>query len=162
MITGATHIVSADLMKSVQDFRAQLEQQRNVNTKESSELQDVGEATEPTGELEATVPTDELEAPQESAEAKIDYDALNEGMQSRRDSARQAAVHVATLQHQKNMVDTYMNASSDNDSSSDSMNIDPVDVYKKSMDYSRNMALIKAFETVSSELSDRSHVSILV
>jgi hypothetical protein len=153
MITGATHALTQDLAMSIQNFRVQLEHQRNVS---------VNEATEP--QVPASPESlEKIEAPQTPEKANIDYDALKADMDSRRDSSRQAAAHVAGLQHQQNMVDTYLNASSDNEqSSSASIGIEPADIYKASMDYSRNTALIKAFDSVASAKSDRVHVSILV
>ena len=155
MISGATHALSQDLMLSMQQFRSQLEEQRNMSVK----VDEVSESDEP----EVTEPVENTEAPQEPEDAKIDYDALKADIDSRRESARQAAVHVADLKHQQNMVDTYINASSDEDEQSgSSIKIEPADVYKTSMHYSQNMALIEAFESVASETSDRVHVSVLV
>ena len=153
MITGASHALSQDLMMSMQNFRVQLEQQRNVKANEVSE----------TGAPTATESSGKIETPQKPDETKIDYEALKSDIDNRKGSARQAAVHVAGLKHQQSMVDTYINVSSDNEqSSSTSMGIEPADVYQKSMDYSRNMALIEAFESVGSEDVDRVHVSVLV
>ena len=154
MITGATHTLSVDLMKSIPNFRSQLEQQRNMNVNEISEMQDIPKGTRP---------SEKIESPQQTKVAKIDYDALNADIENRRDSARQAAVHVAGLSHQQNMVDTYIAASSDDDddTESNSSTIEPTDVYKTSMKYSRRMDLINAFESVGQSDSNRSHISIL-
>jgi len=152
MITGATHTLSVDLMKSIPNFRSQLEQQRNMNVNEISEMQDIPKGTRP---------SEKIESPQQTKVAKIDYDALNADIENRRDSARQTAVHVAGLNHQQNMVDTYIAASSNDEEESSSSTIEPTDAYKTSMKYSRRMDLINAFESVGQDDSNRSHISVL-
>jgi hypothetical protein len=128
-------------------FRTQLEQQSNVK-----------QAGEPTN------PIEEVEVPQQPKEKAIDYEALKADRDNRQDSARQAAVHVSNLQHQQDIVNTYISASSKNSEqdSSAGINTSPVGVYQTSMDYTRNMTLINAFESVGKEESDKVHVSILV
>jgi hypothetical protein len=93
--------------------------------------------------------------------ATIDYDALNADIESRRDGARQTAVHAAGLNHQQNMIDTYIAASSDDDAESSSSTIDPADAYNTNMKYSRRMDLINAFESLGQGDSSRSHISVL-
>ncbi|NOQ77513.1 MAG: hypothetical protein GQ475_06985 [Methylococcaceae bacterium] len=153
MISGATHTLSADLNKSMQNFRSQLDQQRSLKANDISKTQALVEKTEP---------SEEIESPQQPKKDNIDYDALNADIQSRRDSARQAAVNVTGLKHQQNMVDTYVAASSDDELESSSSAIEPVDVYKTSIEYSRRMDLISAFESVGQNSSNPSHISILV
>lgn len=147
MISSATHVLSQDLTASMHSFRAQLEQQGNAKQK--------GEPANP---------IEEVEVPQQPKEETIDYEALKADRDDRKDSARQAAVHVSNLQHQQDMVNTYIAASSDSSEqdSSAGINTSPANVYQKSMDYTRNMTLISAFESVGKEESDKTHVSILV
>lgn len=171
MITGATHALSPDLMASGQNFKTQIEEQRNMYAKPQAQAPEgtapaQGTApTEGTAPLEGTAPAEPIEAPQEAEETTIDYDAIEADMNSRRDSARQNAVLATGITHQQDMVDTYINASSDGDDDEQNdyvtMEIDPADAYQTSMDYSRNMALIEAFESVGSEKSNQSHVSVL-
>jgi hypothetical protein len=156
MISGYTQVVSQNFTKSMHNYRMQLEQQRNANIKvEQSAESPASQATEP---------ADKTEAPQSPKESKIDYDALRADIDSRRDSARQAAVQAQGYKQQQNVIDTYIAASSDENgqNNSTSTNIDPADAYQTSMHYSRNMALINAFETVSNERTDRIHISVLV
>lgn len=156
MISGATHTLTQDLMSTMQNFRSQLEQQRNMNITVNK--------VSTTQETENTEPVENTKTPQSIEDVDIDYDALKADIDSRRDNARQAAVHVADLKHQQNMVDTYIKASSGDDEQggSSSTGIEPADVYKTSMHYSRNMALIEAFESISNEEANRTHVSVLV
>ena len=151
MISGYSHALSQDFSKSLQHFKAQHEQQRNVNVNVDQTAQ-------------RTAAAQKTEAPQQSKETKIDYDALNADIDSRRDSARQAAVQVQGFKQQQNMIDIYIAASSDEKGQSNSTptNISPADAYQTSMHYSRNQALIGAFESVSNEKPDRVHVSVLV
>jgi hypothetical protein len=147
MISSATHVLSEDLTASMYNFRAQLEQQTDVQ-----QVVDFSESAEKT------------ETPQHPKEGTIDYEALKLDRDNRKDRARQAAVHTSNLQHQQNMVDTYIAASSDNSEQGNSIGINstPVNVYQQSMDYTRNIKLINAFESVGREVSDKPHVSILV
>ena len=150
MITGATHTLSVDLIKSTQDFRSILDQRLSTNENQISAPQ------EP-----APKPLEEVQEPEQAQQTTIDYEALDADIQSRRDSARQAAVHVAELQHKKNLVDIYMDVSSDDDNSS-SLGIEPMDVYQTSLKYSRRMDLINAFESVAQNNSNTPHINVLV
>ena len=94
MISSATHVLSQDLTASMHSFRAQLEQQTNV--------QQVAKSSES---------TEKPETPQHPKEETIDYEAIKLDRDNRKDSARQAAVHTSNLQHQQKMVDTYIAAS---------------------------------------------------
>ncbi|EPJ45158.1 MAG: hypothetical protein OFPI_37680 [Osedax symbiont Rs2] len=156
MISGYSHALSQDFSKSLQHFKAQHEQQRNVKAKMDQTAQ--------TPASQATEPTGKTEAPQQYKESRIDYDALSADIESRRDSARQAAVQVQGYKQQQNMIDIYIAASSDEEGQSNSTptNISPDDVYQTSMHYSRNKSLIGAFESVGNEKPDRVHVSVLV
>jgi hypothetical protein len=144
MISSATHVLSQDLTASMYSFRTQLEQQTNVQ--------------------QVVDPSEKPEIPQHPKEEVIDYEAIKLDRDNRKDSARQAAVHTSNLQHQQNMVDTYIAASSDNSQQDNStgINSSPANVYQKSMDYTRNITLINAFESVGRDTSDKPHVSILV
>ncbi len=152
MITATTHTLSAELTKSTQDFRSILDQRVSANENEVSTPQ------EPT---EGTVPLEAVQEPEQAQETTIDYEKLNSDIESRRETARQAAVHMTELQHKKNMVDTYMNAASDDDTSSSS-EIEPLEVYQTSLKYSRRMDLINAFEAVAQNESNSPHISVLV
>ena len=156
MISGYSHVRSQDHAQSMQNFRTVLEQQKNVNVNVNHKVQAPASQATQTAEK-----TKEAQQPKES---KIDYDALNADIDSRRDSARQAAIQAQGLKQQQNMIDIYIAASSGENGQSHSTptNIDPVDVYQTSMHYSRNTALIGAFESVSNVKPDRVHVSILV
>ena len=87
-------------------------------------------------------------------------------MQARRDDARQAAVHVADLNIKQQTVDTYMAASSDSDddkNNDNSYSYDPKAVYDASMNYSKNQALMSAFENIDKNgIENKHHVSVMV
>ena len=53
MISGATHTLSVDLIKSMQDFRSRLDQQSSMNVNEISKTQELAENTEPSEKIEA-------------------------------------------------------------------------------------------------------------
>jgi hypothetical protein len=153
MISGYNQGQGQDYTKYMQNSRTQLAQQSNVNR-----IQSVPTATSKTAE-----PVHKIQIAQQPAESNIDYDALIADIENRRDSARQAAVHVQGLQHQQNMIDTYIAVSSDEDDQSHSTSAmkSPADVYQESMGYSRNRGLIGVYESVSNEKPDRVHISTL-
>jgi hypothetical protein len=153
MISGYNQGKAQDYAKYMQNPRTQLAQQSNVNRVPNAQSA-ISKTTEPAHKIQIV---------QQPEESNIDYAALIADVESKRDSARQAAVHVQGLVHQQNMIDTYIAVSSDeNDQShSASVMISPADVYQESMGYSRNRGLIGVYESVSNEKPDRVHISTL-
>ena len=157
MISGYNQGQAQDYAKYMQNSRTQLAQQSNVNRVQSAQTA-TSKTAEPAHKTQVT------QIAQQPEESNIDYDALIADIESSRDSARQAAVHVQGLVHQQNMIDTYIAVSSDESDQrhSTSAMISPADVYQESMVSSRNRGLIGVYESVSNEKPDRVHISALV
>jgi len=157
MISGYNQGQVQDYAKYMQNSRTQLAQQSNVNRVQNAQSA-TSKIAEPAHKTQVTQISTQPE------EVNVDYDALIADIESRRDSARQAAVHVQGHQHQQNMIDTYITVSSnENDQShSTSALISPADVYQESMGYSRNRGLIGVYESISNEKPDRVHISAMV
>jgi hypothetical protein len=133
MISSSVHNVSPYLAESSNQFRQQLEDNNPVETLPTKPIDRVKEAVLDKGQL-----PDDLEAKQ-----------IEENIQTRRDNARQAAVHAEELRQTQKNIDTYVNATSDSDDSDgpkSAADINPVNVYEKSLDYQKRNDLLAAFE----------------
>lgn len=118
MISSSVHNVSPYLKDSATQFRKQLEDKPPVLDK---------------GQL-----PEDLEAKQ-----------IEENIQTRRDNARQAAVQAEELRQTQRNIDTYIKASSNDDDSNgakSAADINPAEVYEKTLDYQRRNDLLAAFE----------------
>ena len=118
MISSSVHNVSPYLKDSATQFRKQLEDKPPVLDK---------------GQL----PED------------LDAKQIEENIQTRRDNARQAAVQAEEQRQTQKNIDTYIKASSDNDDSNgarSAADINPAEVYEKTLNYQRRNDLLAAFE----------------
>ncbi|MBL4799912.1 MAG: hypothetical protein JKY50_21135 [Oleispira sp.] len=118
MISSSVHNVSPYLKDSATQFRKQLEDKPPVLDK---------------GQL-----PEDLEAKQ-----------IEENIQTRLDNARQAAVQAEELRQTQRNIDTYIKASSNDDDSNgakSAADINPAEVYEKTLDYQRRNDLLAAFE----------------
>jgi len=169
------------LENSMQDYRDQLnERVNNPNNDEQASTSSVQSSTEvePSNTQNTTQNVNESINENRTAEAQnpyqqhpINYEEINKDVEARnqaaRDDARQAAVHVTELNIKQDAVDTYMDASQNTDSEDEddydaTYQYDPQKVYETSMDYSKNQALIEAFETTANNGLEQRHVSIMV
>lgn len=133
MISSSVHNVSPYLKDSATQFRKQLEDKNSV-------------------EIQLVKPKDEVKAPVlDKGQLPEDLDAkqIEENIQTRRDNARQAAVQAEELRQTQKNIETYINASSDSDDKIDTKSaadINPAEVYEKTLNYQRRNDLLAAFE----------------
>ncbi len=131
MITGSVHALTPSLSKSLLDYRAQVITQRHQQKQ--------------TAPAEETAPASRVEAPKPPAGPSV-LDQVAEGSAERRDRARQTALDIGAIRHTQNLINTYVNATSDDESGSQTSGVDPVEAYRASLRYSRRLDLVNAFE----------------
>ncbi len=125
MISNSIHNVSPYLTESGNQYRQQLEDKHPVETQPVH---------------------DKIQLPED-----LDAKQIEENIQTRRDNARQAAVHAEELRQTQKNIDTYINASSSGDDDSlggakSAADINPANVYEKTLDYQKRNDLLAAFE----------------
>ena len=157
MITGSAQTLSAGMNRSLQDYRSYLDKQQGAAARGgASAKNEVGTPENP------PPPTTPVE-PAEPTRPAPNVDDMEAAAQQRRDSARQAAVYTAELKQPQQLFDTYVNASSNDESETSNTNsIDPAKVYQASMDYSRRTDLLAAFEKAGQEQPETSQLNIVV
>ncbi|MDJ0840949.1 MAG: hypothetical protein QNK37_30845 [Acidobacteriota bacterium] len=148
MITGAVHTLTPNLMQSLQDYRFQLNRMRPKTAEETPA------APPPAETLEPGVPSEKTPSP-------LDFSQALENATARRDDAKQAALEVGAVKQKQDLIDTYLAASSD-DQDETPGGIEPVQVYKTSMKYSRRADLVAAFEETGAGLSQGLNVNMVV
>ena len=134
MISNSVHNVSPYLAESGNQYRQQLENKNPVEEK----------PTHPIEKPEKPPILDKGQLP-EDIEAK----QIEENIQTRRDNARQAAVYAEELRQTQRNIDTYVNATSDSDDTNNTKNaadLNPANVYEKTLDYQKRNDLLAAFE----------------
>lgn len=134
MISSSVHNVSPYLKDSATQYRKQLEDKNPV---EIQPVKPIDEGKEAPALDKGQLPED-LEAKQ-----------IEENIQTRRDNARQAAVYAEEQRQTQQNIDTYVNATSDSDDKNDTKNaadIEPAEVYEKTLDYQKRNDLLAAFE----------------
>ena len=133
MISSSVHNVSPYLKDSATQFRKQLEDKNPV-------------------EIQPVKPKDEVKAPVlDKGQLPEDLEAkqIEENIQTRRDNARQAAVYAEEQRQTQKNIETYIKASSDSDDKIDTKSaadINPAEVYEKTLNYQRRNDLLAAFE----------------
>lgn len=140
MITGASHSLHSNLTDSLSFYRQQLDAQKlkqNTAPPEAAQLP----TTEP--------------APPKSYETVVELnqiplsDQLKLAAEERRDTAREAAVAVGSLQHKQDVINTYVNSANNaNETSSTSNNyqVSPGEVYTETLNYQKRQDLMSAFQ----------------
>jgi hypothetical protein len=139
----------------MQEYTAQLAAKQSATTKEtvksSEPASPTTEPVPPTSEpYEYDVHTS-IEAPPLTPQEKAEM---------RRNTAREAAVLVKGLQHQKDMMDTYIEAVSDDESDTGG-SVSPGAVYQETLEYHRRKDLVNAFEQVAAQTADEQKISLL-
>jgi hypothetical protein len=137
MISNSVHNVSPYLAESGNQYRQQIEDKNPVT-------------------IQPVVPPIEEEEPPVLDKGQLPEDLeakqIEENIQTRRDNARQAAVYAEELRQTQKNIDTYVNASSSSDDSIDTndtknaADINPGNVYEKTLDYQKRNDLLAAFE----------------
>jgi len=157
MIINTAHTVSPYLSNSQTVFREQLEKstaesQAQIPPKDGATIRPVPSkdavTIQPVPSEEVVPSKPSLDKGQLSDEY-LAKQQLEENIQARRDHARQAAVYAAELKQTQTNIDTYVNASTDSDDTGDTTNasdINPANVYEKSLDYQQRDDLLAAFE----------------
>jgi hypothetical protein len=141
MISSSVHNVSPYLADSSNQFRQQLE---SKNPAEEKPVHPIEKPAHPIEKPE-TLPVIDKGLMPDDLEAK----QIEENIQARRDHARQAAVHAEELRQTQRNIDAYVNATSDSDDTHNTKNaadINPANVYVKSLEYQKRDDLLAAFE----------------
>ena len=93
-----------------------------------------------------------------------DLNQALENAESRRKTATQSALEVGALKHTQNLIDTYTDATSEDeeDQSPQITTIEPRDVYQAKMKYSRREDLVAAFELAGQGESSGRRLNMVV
>lgn len=142
MITGASHSLHANLTDSLSYYRQLLDAQK---AKQASTTAD-GEASQLPSPVPPTEPKP-IEVVTEPYQIPLS-EQLKQAEQERRDTARAAAVAVDSMQHQQDLINTYINVS--NSASDDSVSSDnavtPAVFYQETLQYQRRQDLLAALD----------------
>ena len=156
MITGSTHSLHPQFAQALTAYRQAL-------TAESAPVEAPPDASTPVEPPEASNP---VEPPTEEAPPLDEYvppeaepelnqydpkDLVKEAADDRRDEAREAAVLVNSIQHQQDMIDVYVQASSDSKDVSHDPNsgVTPASAYDKTLTQARRQDFLNALEHAS-------------
>lgn len=124
MISSSIHSLTPALTQSLQQFRQQVsnEPEQGVSRQQQAQQQ-VGQV-----------------------QFENDESSPGQSVSENRDQARQTAVYAVELKQKHSLVNSYIEAASDNESEDESYVPEPVDVYKASLKYARRDELVQAFE----------------
>jgi len=151
MISATTHSLSTDLASAQQLFRAQLEQKNKHNVEGSSKTNELPDISNP---IESNPPP--------GNKLKIDPADIMAKSEERRDTARNTALFINGINQQNKIADIYLNGLSESNDKTTSISISPAKAYTASINYSRRMDLIEAFDNVGQDKPDTPQINILV
>lgn len=130
MVTGSVHSLTPDLMLAMQQYSRQLQKSASVE------------------EDPATAPPNQNPPAGQPADLTGPIDNLEKALQENRNTARQAALLVNQANHAKDIVETYMVASSNAKHAydSDSYATSGAQVYQEIKEYYNRQDMLDAFE----------------
>lgn len=158
MISSSIHTLNPAMTQSLNHYRQSL----SVPAKAAHATQAVKPVTQPASPPVSNNPLPETPIEPDEPIANEPYvppepepelnqysqkDLMQQAAAERRDAAREAAVHVGGLQHQQKMVDVYINALPDSESSSSSTSgVTPASAYEKTLTYGRQSDFMAALQ----------------
>ncbi|PCJ32277.1 MAG: hypothetical protein COA99_16590 [Moraxellaceae bacterium] len=153
MISGSTHVLSQNMLQSLQGYSTHLQDQRSIQSSETSDAH-------PEGTNKLDVPTENT--PNTQVPINTEDPAIL-ASQEARDAARKTALEVGAMKHRQNLVNTYIDQSTkDDDNDSPSPFVEPTDAYKASLKYARRSGLIDAFEKATEPQKSGMKVDIVI
>jgi hypothetical protein len=152
MITGASHTLHTNLTESLSYYRQQLDAQKlnQSSTPKNGNVSTLPAPAEPS-QLPAAVPPKSYEVIAEVNQIPLS-EQLKLAAEERRDTAREAAMAVESLQHKNDVINVYTNSSNAaSDSSASSGNtVSPGEVYQETLNYQKRQDLMTALQQASS------------
>jgi hypothetical protein len=162
MITGASHTLHTNLTESLSYYRQQLDAQKlnQSSTPKNGNVSTLPAPAEPSqlpaapaepSQLPAAVPPKSYEVIAEVNQIPLS-EQLKLAAEERRDTAREAAMAVESLQHKNDVINVYTNSSNAaSDSSASSGNtVSPGEVYQETLNYQKRQDLMTALQQASS------------
>lgn len=151
MITNSSHILSANLQHSMQEYRQMLKESQSKQdmlhssgVSNTSEIKPVPEPEKP------PLPPGQIDKTKDAAE-------------ERRDISREFAVEIVSLKQKEELFGIYVNATdAEQDASSGVYTPEPTDVYMKTLEYQRRQDLFSALERSLGNPSPENSIMVVV